>query len=296
MSKNILITGCSTGFGFDAAKYLSDKGHHVYASMRGVDGKNAEAASALSNYAESESVAIDVLDLDVTSDDSVNAAVAQIPSVDVLINNAGLGYGGPIEAFTTEQFQQQMDVNVTGTFRVASAVLPGMRAQRSGLIIQVSSVAGRFASPGFGIYHASKWALEGLSESWRYELAPLGIDVVLVEPGPFSTNFFANVNPAMEDQLMADYVHVGEFSVGLGEAFMKLFEDENAPTDPMVVVKIFEDLIDAPNGTRPLRTIAGLDFGCQAINDAAEPHRKALLDSFEIGAWDGPTVTVEEEV
>ena len=77
---------------------------------------------------------------------------------------------------------------------------------------------------------------------------------------------------------------------------MALFEDENAPTDPMDVVKAFENLIDAPNGTRPLRTIAGLDFGTQAINDAVEPHRKALLDSFEIGAWDGPTVTVEEEV
>lgn len=296
MSKNILITGCSTGFGFDAAKHLADKGHHVFATMRGVDGKNAEPAAALKDYAATSGVSIDVVELDVISDESVAAAVSQMPTIDVLINNAGLGYGGPIEAFNTKQFEQQMDVNVTGTFRVASAVLPGMRAQRSGLIIQISSIAGRFASPGFGIYHASKWALEGLSESWRYELAPLGIDMVIVEPGPFSTNFFANINPAMEEQLMADYAHVGEFSQTLTSNFMQLFEDENAPTDPMEVVRAFEELIDAPNGTRPLRTIVGLDFGSQAINDAVEPIRKTILDSMEIGAWDGPVEAVEDVV
>lgn len=133
---------------------------------------------------------LEVVELDVTSDESVDAAIAQTPEVDVVINNAGVGYGGPIEAFTSDDVTKQLDVNIVDTFRVAKAVLPGMRARRSGLIIQVSSVAGRCAFPGCGTYHASKWGLEGLSESMRYELGPLGIDVVVVKPGPFSTNFF----------------------------------------------------------------------------------------------------------
>ena len=173
--KKILITGCSSGFGYSSAKYLAEKGHHVYATMRNINGKNANPASELKDYSNSNGFKIEVLEMDVTSDESVNSAVAQIPEVDVLINNAGLGFGGPIEAFSSAQCLAQLDLNIVGTFRVAKAVLPGMRSRNSGLIIQVSSIAGRGAFPGFGVYHASKWGLEGLSEAMRYELAPLGI-------------------------------------------------------------------------------------------------------------------------
>jgi NAD(P)-dependent dehydrogenase (short-subunit alcohol dehydrogenase family) len=286
--KKILITGCSSGFGYDAAKYLAEKGHHVYASMRNVAGKNAEKAKELSDFAKSNDLKIDVLDIDVTSDESVRAAAANLPTLDVLINNAGTGYGGPVEAFTADQCLAQLDLNIVGTLRTAKAVLPGMRKQRSGLIIQVSSTAGRGAFPGFGVYHASKWGLEGMSEAMRYELAPLGIDVVLVEPGPFSTNFFGNMTTPADADAAADYAHVAEFGEKFGESARSLFEDENAPTDPMVVVEIFEKLINTPAGNRPLRTIAGLDFGFQAINDATEPIRKAGLEGMGIGAWDGP--------
>lgn len=132
--KKILITGCSTGFGYDSAKYLAEKGHHVYASMRNVNGKNVNPASELKKFADSKNVKIDVIDLDVTSDESVNAA-AQLPTIDVLINNAGFGYGGPVEAFSSTEVLAQLDLNIVGTIRVAQAVLPGMRAQKSGLII-----------------------------------------------------------------------------------------------------------------------------------------------------------------
>ena len=286
--KNILITGCSTGFGFKAAKYLAGKGHHVYATMRNIKGKNAESAAELKQFANDKHLKLDVLEMDVTSDDSVNAAVAQIPVVDVLINNAGLGFGGAVEAFTSEQVLAQLDLNIVGTVRTAKAVLPGMRSRKSGLIIQVSSTAGRGAFPGFGVYHASKWGLEGLSEAMRYELAPLGIDVVLVEPGPFSTNFFGNMVSGTSEEIASAYGHVGEFFDGFGQQVQTMFEDENAPTDPMIVVKIFEKLINSPNGTRPLRTIAGLDFGFQALNDAVEPIRKASLAAMGIEALDGP--------
>jgi NAD(P)-dependent dehydrogenase (short-subunit alcohol dehydrogenase family) len=286
--KNILITGCSSGFGFDAARYLASKGNTIYASMRNTNGKNKDAAAALKDYASENNYKIEVLDIDVTSDESVNAATSGLPAIDVLINNAGVGFGGPIEAFSANEILDQLDLNIVGTMRVAKAVLPKMRQQRSGLIIQVSSTAGRAAFPGFGVYNASKWGLEGVSEALRYEVSPLGIDVVLVEPGPFATDFFTNIKQPGDKEIASAYGHVQEFIGGFGQQVNSLYEDDNAPTDPMIVVEIFDKLINMPNGSRPLRTIAGLDFGFQQLNDAVEPIRKASLDAFGVSDWDGP--------
>ncbi len=287
MSKKILITGCSSGFGLDAAKSLASKGHHVYATMRDVDGRNAAKAQELRDFAPSAGGSISVHEMDVTSDSSVRDAVAGMDQIDVLINNAGYGYGGPVESFEGEEILAQLDLNIVGTARTANAVLPGMRARGDGLIIQVSSTAGRAAFPGFGVYHASKWGLEGMSEAMRYELAPLGIDVVLVEPGPFATNFFDNMKQGSRQDVMDGYGHVGEFFSGFQTTVTELFENEEAPTDASVVIDIFDRLIDTPKGERPIRTIAGLDFGFQALNDAAEPIRRAGLESMGIADWDG---------
>jgi short-subunit dehydrogenase len=256
--------------------------------MRDADGRNAPKAQELRDFAESEGVSISVHEMDVTSDESVTNSVAGMDGVDVLINNAGYGYGGPVESFEGNEILAQLDLNVVGTARAASAVLPGMKAQGDGLIIQVSSVAGRGAFPGFGVYHASKWGLEGMSEAMRYELAPLGIDVVIVEPGPFETNFFDNMKQGSRQQVMADYGHVGEFFGGFQQSVQEMFESGDAPTDAHIVVDIFDRLIDTPKGQRPLRTIAGIDFGFQATNDAMEPFRKASLESMNLSEWDGP--------
>ena len=286
--KKILITGCSSGFGYDAAKYLAEKGHHVYATMRNTGNKNSKPAQELEGLASMKGLKLEIIEMDVTSDSSVYNAVKQIPEVDVLINNAGGGWGGAVEAFSARQCLDQLDLNIVGPLRVSKAVLPGMRARKSGLIIQVSSIAGRSAFPGFGVYHASKWGLEGLSESMRYELSPHGVDVVLVEPGPFSTNFFGNLVPASSEEITEAYQHVTVFYEGFRNNVMALFDNPGAPTDPMVVVKTFEALINLPPGQRPMRTIAGLDFGAQSINDALEPLRKGALEAMQIAHLDGP--------
>ena len=292
MSKKILITGCSSGFGLDAAKALAGDGRHIYATMRAVDGRNAAKAAELREYASAHGVSISVHEMDVTSDESVQRAVSEMDGVDVLINNAGYGYGGPVESFEADEILAQLDLNIVGTARVANAVLPDMRAKGDGLIIQVSSVAGRGAFPGFGVYHASKWGLEGMSEGMRYELAPLGIDVVIVEPGPFETDFFANMKQGSRQHVMSAYEHVGEFFEGFQATCDELFEDEDAPTDAHIVVEIFERLIETPKGERPFRTIAGLDFGFQAVNDATDSIRKASLEAMGVAEWDGPRVLV----
>jgi short-subunit dehydrogenase len=193
-----------------------------------------------------------------------------------------------MESFSSEEILAQLDLNIVGTVRMAKAVLPQMREQKSGLILQVSSTAGRAAFPGWGLYHASKWGLEGMSEAMRYELAPLGIDVVMVEPGPFATDFFGNIIPSVDSNIADAYQHVQEFNDGFGAQIQNMYADENTPTDPMIVVKIFEDLINMPVGSRPFRTIAGLDFGMQALNDVTEPIRKGVLESMNMSDWDGP--------
>lgn len=290
--KKILITGCSSGFGFDSAKYLAVKGHHIFASMRNINGRNSEPAKQLRDFANVKGVKIDLIEMDVLLDESVNSALSQLPVMDVLINNAGLGFGGPVESFSAEECLDQLNLNIVGTLRVAKAVLPGMRAKKSGLIIQLSSVAGRCAFPAFGIYHASKWGLEGMSESMRYELAPLGIDVVLVEPGPFSTKFLDNIIIPDDEELNQAYQHVHDFYEGFKNQVKEIYEQGGSPTDPMLVVETFERLIDMPAGTRPLRNIVGLDFGAQSINDAVEPLRKTILESMDILSLDGPAEKV----
>ena len=289
---NILITGCSTGFGFDSAKYFAERGHKVWASMRGVQGKNSDAAAALQKFAADGKHQLSVLELDVVSDDSVSNAIAVIEKsdgvVDVLVNNAGVGFGGAVESLTADAVLQQLDINIVGCFRVAKAVLPMMRKNKSGLIVQLSSIAGRSAFPGFGAYHASKWGLEGLSEAMRYELAPLGIDVVIVEPGPFATSFISNIVPSVDEEITKSYAHVDTFMNGFVQQLTEMFDGQNEQTDPMLVVKAIGKLADMPAGTRLLRTIVGLDFGSQAVNDAVEPLRKAGLEGLGLADLDGP--------
>lgn len=282
MSKTIVITGCSTGFGRDAALRFARRGDRVYATMRGLTGKNAANAAALLAEAKTEKVDLRVLELDVTDTASVDAAAAVVlresGAPDVVINNAGVMYVGVTEAFDERELTAQLDVNVVGVHRVSRAFLPAMREAGKGLFINISSVAGRLVIPTFGVYHASKWALEGYSAALRAELASSGVDVVLVEPGPFKTELFGQ-SPAPKDSARAASYPPAfvDAMQGLGEMFESVFGDDTAPTDPSLVVDLFVELADQAPGTRPLRTAVGLDFGVNDFNRHAVTFDAAVL-------------------
>ena len=191
MNKTILITGAASGFGRDIAETLAEAGHRVFASMRDVAGRNAAAGAALTARG------IGVVELDVTDDESVDTAVAGVLAeaggIDVLINNAGIASAGISEAFSADQAKILFNTNVVGVLRTTRAVLPTMRSAGDGLIVNVGSILGRVTFPFFGIYGASKFAVEALTDSFRYELSQLGVDVVLVQPSAYPTNMYASM-------------------------------------------------------------------------------------------------------
>ena len=187
----ILITGCSSGFGQLAALEFARKGDTVYASMR-----NTAKAGPLEQARDADKLSIHVVQLDVTDGDSVSKAVKQVIDaegrIDVLVNNAGIGANGPIEETDVDEAKEIFETNFFGALRVTQTVLPQMREQKSGTIVNVSSLAGRVAPPFDGIYAASKYALEAASEALYYEVHPFGIRVLLIEPGGFETNIGDN--------------------------------------------------------------------------------------------------------
>jgi NAD(P)-dependent dehydrogenase (short-subunit alcohol dehydrogenase family) len=181
MTKKILITGASSGFGKLTVITLLDKGHQVAASMRDINGKNKNVANELRNAGAK------VLEIDVTDEASVsngvNTAISDLNGLDVLINNAGVGVLGMQEFFTPTDFQKVFDINVFGVQRMNRAVIPYLRDKEDGLIIYTSSLLGRIALPFYGAYQASKWALEAMAENYRVELSSFGIENCIVEPG-----------------------------------------------------------------------------------------------------------------
>ena len=184
-----LVTGTSTGIGFATAVALGRAGYHVYATMR-----NPNRSPELLSIAARERLPIKVLPMDVDNDDSVRktiaAAVTDGGQIDVLVNNAGISMGGPVEELPLSGFREAMETNYFGVLRCIQAVIAGMREQRSGHIINVSSVGGRLSAPGAGTYTASKWALEAISEALAGEVNLFGIRVSIVEPGVIATPIF----------------------------------------------------------------------------------------------------------
>lgn len=187
-----IVTGSSSGIGFETSLLLARKGFYTYATMR-----NLNKSLKIKEIAEKENLPLEVLKLDVTDDKSVKDAIKQITDesskIDVLVNNAGYGVMGAVEDLSLDDFKSQFETNFFGVIRVTKEVIPIMRKQGNGNIINISSVGGKIGLPLNSAYISSKFALEGLSESMAYELEQFGIDVILIEPGVVKTNFFENV-------------------------------------------------------------------------------------------------------
>ena len=281
MKSVIVITGCSSGIGRLIAETLARKGFQVFATMRAVQDRNANAARELCELAERESLSLRVLELDVTDGASVERAVtvvlAQTDRIDVLINNAGYALQGVTEACTLEQVQRILNTNFLGAVRMNRAILPHMRLQGSGLLVHISSGAGRMALPGLGFYSASKFALEALAEAYHYELAPQGIDSVIVEPGAFPTALFENTEHAADSSRASAYGSGKELSKRIFAAL------SSSRDDPQEVANCVLRLIETPPGNRPLRVRVGSHVEAfSRLNDYSEQLLTGFLDAMGV--------------
>ena len=256
MKKSILVTGSSTGFGKLTVQTLAKDGHQVFATMRGTKGKNKSFADDLTKWAADNKLNVEVVELDVTSDESVKAAASYINrkagAVDVVVNNAGIYGGGLDESFSVEDYKNIFEVNVFGVLRVVRAFLPAMRQKHTGLFVQVSSIMGRIVIPFAGAYTSSKWAIEAVAETLRYELAPQGIDSVIVQPGAFPTEIFTKVYQGENAGVTAEYKKTQPYLDGFYKAFGEMMSGE-VPNKPQDVADAIKVLIDTPAGKRPLR-------------------------------------------
>ena len=212
-SRAILITGCSTGIGRAAAEHLARNGHTVYATAR-----RAEAIADL------ESAGCRTLALDVTDEASMQAAVDHVTNaegaVGVLVNNAGYSQSGAIETVAMDDVRRQFETNVFGLMRMCQLVLPGMRDQHYGRIVNISSMGGNFTFPGGGVYHATKYAVEAISDALRFEVKGFGVDVVVIQPGLIRTEF-GNTAAA---EVRAGEGPYAEFNASVAKATKEVYE------------------------------------------------------------------------
>lgn len=259
---NVLITGCSSGFGRLAAVDLARRGDRVFATVRRPD-----AGRELAELAESEKLPLSVHQLDVTDAQAVERVVSEVAAldhIDVLINNAGMALRGPVEAVADDELSHQFDTNVFGVVRMVRAVVPLMRRRGSGTIVNLSSIAGLVGAPFEGAYAASKHAVEGLTETLRFELASAGIHVLLIEPGAYETDFSANMAEARAfdggHPLRAAYE---QFSEALASGL-----HAEGRADAREVVEALLDAVDHPDG--PFRRLVGRD--AEMIGTAKREH------------------------
>ncbi len=280
MAKTVLVTGASTGFGRLTAEMLAAAGCNVIAAMRSPTTKNREHALAL------RKLGVSVCELDVTDDDSVEQAVAAIAAdagrIDVLVNNAGIASAGVSEAFTARELAALFDVNVFGVHRMMRAVLPLMRDRKDGLIINVGSILGRVTFPFFGHYGASKFAVEAMTDSYRYEVSQFGIDVCLVQPSAYPTQMYGSAMQPADIEAVESYGEIGKIPAAMFEQFSTMLSGDDAP-DPQDVAKAIGELIKTKKGARPERVVVGAGFGADAINEATRPVQAQVVEGLGLG-------------
>ena len=248
-NKVALVTGSSSGIGYETALLLARNGFDTYATMR-----NLNKSKELTEIAKKEELPLRVLKLDVTDDKSVDDAINHIlnekKSIEVVVNNAGYGLMGSVEESSLDEIKAQFETNLFGTIRVMQKILPIMRKQMTGTIVNISSVAGRIGFPMASSYVGSKFALEGLSESMAYELEQFGIKIILIEPGVIDTNF-AFVTPKKALGTKSSYSHL------MSKMQTNLFSTIANGTSPKVVAQVILTAVTKENPER--RYLVGND-------------------------------------
>jgi NAD(P)-dependent dehydrogenase (short-subunit alcohol dehydrogenase family) len=267
--KNIvLVTGSSSGIGFHTSLFLARAGFYTYATMR-----NLDKSSQIVDIAREDNLPVEVLRLDVTDDKSVkdviNTIVVKQRRIDVVVNNAGYGSTGAVEDFSIDEIKAQFETNFFGAIRVIQSVLPIMREQRSGIIVNISSIGGRIAFPFSPSYASTKFALEGISEALQYEVDQFGIKVILVEPGIIKTNFFDNTLKAKRASDPASpYSELLQRRINRVKT---MFENGTAPEEvAKVILKAITSL------TPELRYLVGSDANSLIEKRKSVPERKFL--------------------
>lgn len=245
MAKTIFITGASSGIGRATAHYFHDQGWNVVATMRSTD-----AAAELAGMDKVLVAALDVLDHDSIAS-ARRAALERFGSVDVLVNNAGYGAYGPLEAFPMDRIENQFDTNVIGLLAVTKTFLPHFRANRAGVIVNISSIGGQMTFPLGTLYHGTKFAVEGLSEALHYELEPFGVRVKIVEPGMIKTDFGGRSFDFCNDESLVEYQGTVQ------QLFAYWGKLGSNPSDPSVVAAVIWKA--AHDDTDALRFRAGAD-------------------------------------
>jgi NAD(P)-dependent dehydrogenase (short-subunit alcohol dehydrogenase family) len=285
--KSVLITGCSSGFGYAGALHYARAGAKVIASMRGLPRKEADQLKA---EAAKEKLDISIIEIDVTSDEQVAKGVVEAERIaggalDVVVNNAGVGYAGPIELQDMEATKLIFDTNVYGPHRMARAVLPAMRKTKRGLIFNISSQLGRVIVPSSGHYSPSKFALEAMSEAMAYELVPHGVEVCVIQPGGYPTKVWVNRNvlaKELKDRLSPEEAAAYPALVSR----MGTEDGSGRSADPMDVPRAIAEIAAMPAGTRPLRRAVHPGGKPQeAINKVSAETQVAMLGNSPYGPW-----------
>jgi NAD(P)-dependent dehydrogenase (short-subunit alcohol dehydrogenase family) len=265
-----VVTGSSSGNGFETSLLLAKNGFYTYATMR-----NLDKSTRMKEVVKKDSLQLEVLQLDVTDDKSVTDAIDMISNrhgrIDVLVNNAGYDHIGAVEELSMEEIKTQFETNFFGAVRLMKAVIPIMRKQRSGIIVNLSSIGGLVGVPLNSAYVGSKFALEGFSESMKYELEGFGIKVILIEPGAIKTNFVENSKQAQK--AMNSDSPYAEFSKKVSEGVMEGFKQTSSP------MQVAEVILAAIKSEKPnTRYLVG--------NDAvAIKERRKNSSDFELERW-----------
>lgn len=285
----VLITGASSGIGNLTARALASAGHTVYASMRDLHGRNRTAADQLLAFGRAEGLDLRVVELDVGSQESADVAVTsvieEVGQLDVVVHNAGHLSLGYTEAYTAEEIAHLLDVNALGAHRVNRAALPHLRARGSGTLVYIGSTTTVSVPPFLGPYVVSKFAFDALAQVTAYEVAPYGIETVIVMPGAFTsgTNHFAHASGPADGAVTAEYADLDHYIEGYGEATQGLFAPGSDP-DPSSVAAEVARVLASPVGQKPRRVV--VDFtrsSVERVIAAAEAEARDFLTRMGMG-------------